>query len=190
MANILIASLGNSPVVVTAMVQQLEQQANLHIDAVYLLYTNDSLADVGADFIEAALACPVHKRPLLLADVNSFANTMQFLNQANALLQECRQDDVYLSIAGGRKSMSVMLAMMAQFYPNVRKLYHLINQADTDFYTIEQLDEMSKERRTKKLTPTATSTWLIEIPFRCYSQADEIYQYLQATKDDTISSLE
>ena len=115
MENVLIATLGESPIVVTAMYDLLKKEKGLAIDRVVVLHPNDTqeqaLISFAFDLIRQVLQdtheCSVIPEPLPLEDVATEPDTFYFLRTLYRLLNDelKNANNVYLSLAGGRKNM-------------------------------------------------------------------------------------
>jgi hypothetical protein len=192
MGDVLVATLGEAPIVVTAMVKALRELKGITIRTVYILYPvieTERLICLGYDMIQEHLrgVCQVKPWPLDFADANSCENSIQFLRTLAGVLDLCEQagDTVYLSLAGGRKNMSALLAVITQFYPGVRGLYHLLDRFEYDklrrnFYTIQELFAMDENQRTAKLSPLVENLKLVEIPYAWFANASELRRYFAA----------
>jgi hypothetical protein len=135
MANVLIASLGDHPTVVTAMVKALAEIAGISLDLVHVIYPaveGERFIEWGYEQIEERLQDRYEVRPcpLPFSDANSYERSIEFLQCLASLLDghQAAGDVVYLSLAGGRKNMSAMMALATQFYPCAKGLYHLIDR--------------------------------------------------------------
>ena len=67
-------------------------------------------------------------------------------------------DSVYLSLAGGRKNMSALMAILVPLFPCVKKLYHLIDRDENSphryhFKTIEDIVSCPVDERLAYLNP-------------------------------------
>src|SRR5947209_3295622 len=115
MANILIASLGESPIVVTAMYDLLTEREKYELDKVVVLRPQGDDVRLGYDLIEDALKdkCTLELYPLTFKDANDEATSYTFLQTLVDLLSKHQKngDRVYLSLAGGRKSISALMAV-------------------------------------------------------------------------------
>src|SRR5579885_2290146 len=115
MPNILLATLGESPIVVTAMYQLLTEQEQKHIDKVIVLCPQGELVQYGYELIEDVLKdrCEIEQEQLPLDDVNGEAESYTFLRMLYHLLSGLQNEGhvVYLSLAGGRKNMSALMAV-------------------------------------------------------------------------------
>lgn len=196
MADVLIATLGESPIVVTAMVKALRELKNISIQTLHVLYPGietECLIGLGCDMIEEHLrdVCQVQQWGLDFADCYSYETSIKFLRTLKGVLDLCEQagDTVYLSLAGGRKNMSALLAVISQFYPCIRGLYHLLDVYEYDerrrnFYTLEQLVDMNPDQRAAKLSPLVGNLKLVEIPYACFANAKKLQRYFAAVKRD------
>ncbi len=146
MADILIASLGELPVVVTAMYDMLTEQEQMPVSTVVVLHTQgeDALIPLAIDPIWEALPreCLVESEPLVLEDAEGniakdadrTPASIAFLHSLYRLLDNAQRaggDSVYLSLAGGRKNMSALMAIFVPLFPCVKKLYHLIDRDES-----------------------------------------------------------
>jgi hypothetical protein len=195
MANVLIATLGASPIVVTAMVKALHAERGIAIDTLHVLYpgsADERRIGEGYTMIAEHLrtVCTVQPHALPFADPNSSATSIAFLQILVDLLDACEQagDTVYLSLAGGRKNMSALLGVISQFYPCVAGLFHLLDRFDADpqrrhFFSIPQLAEMTAARRAEKLDPPLEHLCLVDLPYQPFAQADELRRYLAGGTD-------
>ena len=186
MANILIATLGDHPAVVTGMVKMLKAEKKIALDEIAILHTEGSgkLISLGYDLIESALKdhLRVVKHILPFADPASREESIRFLRYLNKTLNgyEQRGDTVYLSLAGGRKNMSALMAVICQFYPSVNGLFHLITRSNSAFPSVEQLFEMSEEKRKTMMEPSIDKMALVEIPYQTLSDAESLRNYFKA----------
>ncbi len=191
MSNVLIATLGESPIVVTAAVKALRERESsaIHIDIVEVLYPgidSERLIGLGYDMIEDHLHDRCEVRPLRLnfADTNTKAASIEFLQTLSGLLEthERNHDAVYLLVAGGRKNMSVLLAVITQFYPCVKGLYHLLDKHENDpaqrnFHSVEALME-NEAQRSQWLSPAAEDLILVELPYQPLAEATTLRKWL------------
>jgi len=128
---LLIATLGTSPAVITEAIDLLAIE-NIHIDGVQLLMTQD--ADVKQAFNLLSEHLPIHDKiswtePVLISaydDVDKRESAVEFMQQACQALKTYRDAgyELYVSIAGGRKAMSALLALAVQFY-GAKRLFHV-----------------------------------------------------------------
>jgi CRISPR-associated Csx14 family protein len=130
MSHILAATLGDSPIVVTSMFYLLTEQEKLTVDKVILFYPEEDNRNSSYFIIDDVLRgqCAVEEPyKLPFEDTNTEETCFAFLRYLFVLLDDCqkRGDTVYLSLAGGRKSMSAIMALVAPFYKCIKGLYHV-----------------------------------------------------------------
>lgn len=200
--DILIASLGESPVVVTAMYDILtkQQPQQIAISKVVVLHTQgeDELTPLAIDLIRESLQeeCPVESEPLLLEDAegkiakdaDSTSASYAFLHTLYRLLNSAQKagDSVYLSLAGGRKNMSALMAILVPLFPCVKKLYHLIDQDESSEYryhfkTIEDIVDLPDSERLVYFHPDLERLLLVDIPYGERQQVSAAFRTLLFT---------
>ncbi len=178
MATVLIASLGDSPVVVTAMFNLLNdkllKEEKKGIDLLEVLYPKDGIALFGyEDLIYKALQqkCKVEGIPLDCEDVDGEDATYDFLRKLYRQLNTHQKngDVVYLSLAGGRKGMASLMALLAPLFLCVRELYHILDKDEgkrgQHFWSTTRLCEVSTTEQQGILFPSHDRVNLISIPY-------------------------
>ena len=200
MANVLIASLGESPIVVAAMYDLLtakEKQREIgEIGKVVILRPQGGMVPFSYDLIEEALKgkCELKDIELPFEDANSEKNSFIFLHKLYRLLSAHQEngDTVYLSLAGGRKNMSALMAWIVPFFSCIKKLYHVISKDEDDFLPIEALySDLSESERRDAMHPELEQLILVDIPFGKEQQmSDEVRSRLLATTDEDLDELE
>lgn len=185
--NVLIATLGESPIVVTSMVKALQEKKELKIDQLDVIHPKgEKLIDLGYDMVTEHLqgTCAVAQCILPFPDTNSRETSMEFLQILSDLIQnhEHAENNVYLSLAGGRKNMSALMALTCQFFGCVCGLYHILDKYENDstrrnFHSIEALCDFGEEERYEKLSPPAENLILVEIPYQQLSSGVALRQY-------------
>ncbi len=129
---LLIATLGTSPAVITEAIDLLAEQ-EVRIDGVFLLMTQDRDVQAACELLSEHL--PSHDKinwivPLPVAsyadDVDNREIAVEFMQEACKVLKMHRdvRNEIFVSIAGGRKVMSALLALAAQFY-GANRLFHV-----------------------------------------------------------------
>jgi len=128
---LLIATLGTAPAVITEAIDLLTEQ-NLRPDGVRLLTTQDSDVQESLNLLLGHL--PAHEsiswvEPMPIAaygDVDTPDAAVEFMQVACRLLKTYRDAGyrLFVSIAGGRKAMSALLALAVQFY-GAERLFHV-----------------------------------------------------------------
>ena len=190
--NVLIATLGESPIVVTSMVQALQTKKDMTIDQLHVIHPQgEKLIDLGYDLLKEHLngECIVTRSILPFPDVNSRETSIEFLRVLSDSIQthEDAGDSVYLSLAGGRKNMSALMAVTCQFFECVRGLYHVLDKYEDDpikqnFHSIEALFDFEENIRGEKLSPPANELILVEIPYEQLPSGVALRQYLYETQ--------
>ncbi len=188
--NVLIATLGESPIVVTSMVHALQTQKDLPIDELHVIHPKEEIIDEGYKLVKEHLdgKCCVTRSILQFPDVSSYATSITFLRVLSEAIQMHEElgNHVYLSLAGGRKNMSALMAATCQFYKCVRGLYHILDKYENDsdkqnFYSIEALWlKFEKSERSEKLNPPSDELILVEIPYQQSPSGVALRQYLSA----------
>ena len=102
MGKVLIATLGESPIIVTAMYDLLKKEKELVIDKVVVLQPQGGTIPLAFELIREALQdrCEVIAEPLGFEDADDEAKSFIFLHTLYRLLNDERENAVYLSLAG------------------------------------------------------------------------------------------
>lgn len=192
--NVLIATLGESPIVVTSMVQALQTQKDMMVDQLHVIHPQgEKLICLGYEMVKEHFngQCIVTQSPLPFPDANSRETSIEFLRILSDSIQthEAAGDHVYLSLAGGRKNMSALMAVTCQFFECVRGMYHILDKHEDDpikrnFHSIEALFDFPEDRRAEKLSPTADELTLVEIPYEQLPSGVALRQYLHETQSN------
>jgi hypothetical protein len=143
---VLIAALGDHPAVITSAVTAFDA-AGTTIHELRLLYPDEGdkatplqriIGGDGVQLIREYLqehypACTLEPEPLPFADATSVADSIEFLRCLRIVLDGYEKQvgtEVLVLVAGGRKNMAALMALAAQFYPNVRGMYHLLHRRE------------------------------------------------------------
>ena len=143
------------------------------IETSYLL-VEEALSDHSKKPIQAIEAVDLD-----FEDTDSRERCIKFLSKLYAMLEEHQQsgDNIYLSLAGGRKSMSALMAWAVPFFPCIKGLYHIIDLDEKRFFTIDQLvNKLHPTERWRYMIPTETDIArlkLVEIPYVTQQNIDE-----------------
>ncbi len=190
--NVLIATLGDSPIIVTSMVKALQEKMAIKIDQLQVIHPKgEQLIGLGYDMIADHLKgkCDVDQCELPFPDTNSHETSMKFLQILSGLIKgyESAGYNVYLSLAGGRKNMSALMAVTCQFFQCVRGLYHILdkhedNPKKRNFHLIEALFDFEEKERNKKLSPPADDLILIKIPYPRLSNPSVLRDYFSGNR--------
>lgn len=177
MSHVLIATLGDSPIVVTSMYDLLTKTKQQSLDKIIVICSSGDYRDGGIVAIDEALKgeCEVEDCQLEFEDVYDEDGCFHFLQELYKLLRTCQQqgDVVYLSLAGGRKNMSALMALLAPMFKTtcLKGLYHVIDtDEDTDRTKFRDIDEIihlyehDAEQFLKVMHPDVNSLELVRIP--------------------------
>lgn len=127
-----IATLGTSPPVVTEFIQYVEKEER--VSDLTLVLTGEKTIQEGAKLVEVAVKSRyphirVHTKNLPFNDILSEEDNVRFMGICAEILREQREihkaDKVYVCLAGGRKEMTVALAMLGQIL-DVDGIYHVV----------------------------------------------------------------
>ena len=181
MANILIASLGESPIVVTGTYLKVKEQIGT-IDKIVVLHPEGYWIPKGYKMIEAVLKeeCAVEPLMLPFEDADTEEETFTFLRELFELLSlfQSEENNVYLSLAGGRKNMSALMALAVPFFPRIQKLYHLLDRHEhTSRYNFKSIQALSNIKNQigleRTMFPSSQDLILVDIPFGSQEQASD-----------------
>lgn len=196
MENVLIATLGESPVVVTAMYDLLTKQAQKQIDRLVVLYSEGGMVKEACDLVEEAMRdqpCVIEWQDLSITDVNTTRDCMIFLQKLyqRLTIHQANGDTVYLSLAGGRKSMSALMAWAIPYFSCIQGLYHVIDVNEQDFWTVEQLfGDLSTGQRQRAMHPPLNLLRLVNIPLDSDIRIrDDIRNRLATMTDEELDDL-
>ncbi|NNJ12851.1 hypothetical protein EKD04_021220 [Chloroflexales bacterium ZM16-3] len=193
---VLIANLGESPIVVAGLVNVL-QHAGQPVDRVEILYPrveSERWIGVGYDLLCAELnkrlPAPVIGVPLPFADACTRDDCLLFLRTLCDRIDRYEQagDEVLLGIAGGRKHTSALMALPAQFYRCVGGVYHLHDQREQSpawQRSIEALDGMREPERASWLNPSAERFTLVSLPFHRIADGPALRRWLGASSAES-----
>ena len=170
--NVLLSSLGLSPAVVTETIDALEN-TGLQINTVVLLSTsNKRIIDtyvplLHADFIDTYQG-KIELIPASIAndDIWTPQDNLDFIKLATTFLNTYRKrgDNVYVSIAGGRKTMSAAMAIVAQLF-GAKGLYHVLVPEEIERKRLDYEElKLSPEARREAFHPDVHLMELVSIP--------------------------
>ena len=172
---LLIATLGTSPAVVTEAVDLLTEQ-NCRPDGVILIRTEDH--DVCEAYELLANHLPQHDNltwvePVPIGqhgDVDTSEAAVEFMQEACRILKTYRDAGyrLFVSIAGGRKAMSALLALAVQFY-GAERLFHIWVppwlEAEGEIARLRNLPEEDLIRKLHPPLDTEYRPRLVDLPF-------------------------
>ncbi len=191
--NILLAGLGDHPAVITGMVKALREIEEISIDILQVFHPQETGKYIEKDALPLVSehlpdTCRMEPVPLGFADANTTEASIQFLQIIASVLDRYKDPKdyhVYISLAGGRKNMSVLMALVAQFYSSVRGLYHLLDREDdqreTVFPSIEEIVlYQSAEQQKETFNPPLERLNLIQVPYPgAFSDSIELQRVLR-----------
>lgn len=201
--NVLMATLGEHPAVVSATANLLRHQG-IHLDTVQIIYPDepdDRWVGIGSGMLVDYFAQYPELRteliPLPFADASSAESIRQFLQTVGSYLEQHERagNTVYLSLAGGRKHTSALLAILTQFFSCIRHVYHLHDAEEHNErkrFAVQQLDSMPPDERMRRLdVPTSHELerqrfTLIDLPFTKLTDGVALWQWLERAERDEI----
>lgn len=174
--NVLISSLGESPAVVTEAIDKLGEK-NIQFDYVITLGTRSDKVRQSADLLNEHLprhygSRPAYRHQYLEHGENDEPITPEeniaYLKLVAQTLREYRSySDVYVSLAGGRKTMSALVTLAVQIY-GARSLCHVIHKHLDDELErkmrVEYLRSCTPEDQTLLLHPQPKDVALVRLP--------------------------
>lgn len=175
MKKILLATLGETPAVVTEAIDRLRADG-VGIDYVVVLTTKDTNAQNALSLLSEHLPKYYGDQVKLFDarvlemfhDVDSDTAALEFMNQTCAALRDYRKMGwkTYACIAGGRKAMSALLALAVQFY-GAERLFHVLvdDPVLEEEGHILKLKNKSAEEQNQALHPPVSQIKLINLPF-------------------------
>lgn len=178
MSNVLIATLGESPIVITTMFDKLAEQEGIAIDRVVIVYPQGEYVEDACAMVEEVLPVACDLIALPFEDANGKAESFQFLHELYQQLsqREQQRDDVYLSLAGGRKNMSALLALLAPLFPCIKGLYHILDLDDQYFLDIIDLNDYQDSQLKRVFRPDVSKLVLVKIPFGEHQRVSKEYR--------------
>lgn len=178
MKKILLATLGESPAVVTEAIDRLKAEG-VEIDIVTVLTTKDMDAQGALELLSHHIPAYYQGKVEFhgaagarvinaFYDVDSDEAVIEFMQEACSALREYRLRDwqVYASIAGGRKTMSALLTLAVQFY-GATSLFHVVVE-DPEIEEgghILNLRNLPEEEQDRYLHPPVDQIKLVHLPF-------------------------
>lgn len=199
--NVLLSSLGLSPAVVTETIDAL-RNTGLQINTVVLLSTsNERIIDTYVpllqdDFIDTYQGqIELIPAPIASDDIWTAQDNLDFIKLATTFLNTYRKggDNVYVSIAGGRKTMSAAMAIIAQLF-GAKGLYHVLvpEKIERKRLDYEELKNSPQARR-EAFHPDVSLMELVSIPvvglFPYMSQITSILQGESTNAQTSVADL-
>jgi CRISPR-associated protein Csx14 len=175
MKKVLLATLGESPAVITEAIDRLRADG-VSIDFVVVLTTQDTYAQDALKLLSDHLPAYYDGQVVWIDarileafyDVDSDSAALEFMNQACAALRDYRKMgwEVYACIAGGRKVMSALLALAVQFY-GAQRLFHVLVEDPVleEEGHVLKLKNKPPEEQNRALHPPVEQIKLVNLPF-------------------------
>jgi len=170
---VLIASLGRSPGVITGTVDALIEEGKKP-GRVYIATTSDELIWgeciplLEREFWARYPDIELDTRQIRISkdDIYDEQDNAEFMRRVAAVVGRERfwGNDVYLSLAGGRKTMSAVMALIGQLYGAKAILHLLVDPELEKDGVITRLLKLPEDRRELVLHPPADKRRLIEFP--------------------------
>ncbi len=192
--NILIATLGDHPTAITGMVKALREIGNIAVDEVCILYPEEQSKDIAAfgySLVEEYLrgVCTVISVSLGFPDANTTERSLSFLHILVDILEHYQYSDqnVYLSVAGGRKNMSALMVLVTIFFPAIKGVYHLLSRdeakLDMTLPSIWQLVSwLGTDKANAAINPPVEKLMLVPIPHpKPFANAVQLREYLKSS---------
>lgn len=168
--NILIASLGDSPAIITAMYDLLIQREHLSLDLVRVLCPGGDDVQIAYEQVKEYFPDKQKLRyeSLPFLDADSWRHACMFLQKLCNMLEQYQErgDAVYLSLAGGRKSMAALMAWVAPFFSCIKGLYHVVSPEKVYFPSVYEIKRMPEVKRSQEMRPRLDHLALVHIPFK------------------------
>jgi CRISPR-associated protein Csx14 len=169
--NVLISSLGESPAVVTETVDALEREEGIRIDRVVTIGTSEWSVDLSQEALREEFARfdggRITYLPMQIEarDLMRETDHLEFLHAVATQLRAYRFADTYLSLAGGRKTMSALIAIAVQIY-GARMLCHII-PLDEELERLGEIrtwSNLPREEQQRIMHPPAEKVQLVRLP--------------------------
>ncbi len=169
--NILISSLGESPAVVTETVDALEREERMKIQQVVTVGTSEWSVQLSQDALKAEFAQFDGGRIVYIPawieaqDLLTEEDHLEFLNLVAKNLKAYQFADVYLSLSGGRKTMSAVMTIAAQIY-GAKMLCHVV-PLDEDLERLGEIrawSDLPREEQQSVLHPPADKVRFVRLP--------------------------
>jgi CRISPR-associated protein Csx14 len=176
MRKVLVGTLGDSPGVVTEAIDKLKEEG-IEIDEVVLLTTKDNDTKESAKLLSAHLP-KYYENKLHVSDIrgvdtyfdiDSQESLLDFMQNACEVLRTLKKRNLgtYVCIAGGRKTMSALMALAVQIY-GAKSLFHVISD-DPDLEQKGKISELRNIRDERKINeilhPDPAIIKLVKLPF-------------------------
>lgn len=167
--NVLLSSLGETPAVVTETMDALEREERIKIDLVITVGTSEwtvQLSQVALQEEFGRLGISYIPDQVTPQELLTGEEHLDYLNRVALWLRQYQKHDVYLSLAGGRKTMSALLTIAAQIY-GARMLCHVVplDEELEQLGEIQRWSNLPKDEQQRVLHPPADKVHLVRLPF-------------------------
>lgn len=188
---ILLCTLGLSPAVVTESIDALKAQKGILPDQVIICTSkNMDIWEYGIPILREDIG---EQQVICIpgADLRTAHDNLEFATQVGGLIKTLNRqnNELYVSLAGGRKSMSAIMLMLVQLY-GARMVFHvLLPEEDEKGLMIKQeaLFKLARDERSRYLHPKNVE--LVEIPFvSLFLLLNDFTAILQGRKTDASAS--
>ena len=189
--NILISSLGESPATVTETVDAIEREERNQIHQVITIGTSEWLVQLSQDVLYEEFAQFDGGRITYIPDgiesqdLLTEENHLEFLNLVATNLKAHQFANVYLSLAGGRKTMSAVMTIAAQIY-GAKMLCHIVplDEELEKLGVIHTFADLPREKQRNVLHPPAERVRLVRLPLvSLFPMLDDFLRVLQGQED-------
>jgi CRISPR-associated protein Csx14 len=171
--NVLIISLGFSPAVVPETLDALLEKG-IYIKRTYIVTTgnntilNECIPLIQKDFQEHYFTKNMELHPfqavLSNEDIYSEKDNLDLMMKVSTIFKKEKGNNIYISMAGGRKTMSAAMALLAQIF-SARAITHvLVPKKVENIGNISRLRELNQAEKEKVLHPDPKETRLIFFP--------------------------
>lgn len=173
MKRVLVSTLGESPPVVTEALDILKKEGK-KIDQVILLTTIDSHTEESANLLIEHIPKiyeGINIYPISIGaygDIDSEDALLDFMIKACGVLRDKIKwgGEVFVSIAGGRKTMSALMTLAVQIY-GAKELFHIFvdDQELEERSSIIRLRNFSESEQNEILHPDLSKIKIVRMPF-------------------------
>jgi len=178
MRKVLLATLGEAPAVVTEAIDRL-RAGGIAIDTVTVLTTKDTYVQGSLNLLNDHIPRYYNgevefwgaREISTFSDIDSDEACLEFMNEACAALRDYRKmgAEIYVCIAGGRKTMSALMALAVQFY-GAHMLFHVLVDPEWDPEWEEKghylkIRNKPPEEQDSALHPPIEHIKLVRLPF-------------------------
>jgi CRISPR-associated Csx14 family protein len=171
MKRVLISTLGESPPVVTEALDILKREGK-NIDRVVLITTIDSHTQQSADLLREHIFKQQIAKDVQLVSIQAYSDIdspealFEFMVKACGVLRDNIKggNEVYVSIAGGRKTMSALMTLAVQIY-GAKELFHIYID-DPEFEEksrITKIRHLSEKEQNEILHPDLNKIKIVKI---------------------------